>query len=145
MLVLYLVGIVNPERIARFKRTSQYTRGDHELLVRLLETFSRWFTLAHIMAEVSNLLDLAGHEKLVARHALAAVLRLLDEPHISSAVASGEGLYEELGLTDAAILAATRQHGCAVVTADLALYVALASEDLPVIYFPHYQAAARSL
>jgi hypothetical protein len=36
LLVLFAVGTVNRNRIETFKRTSQYTKGDFDLLVRVL-------------------------------------------------------------------------------------------------------------
>jgi len=70
LLVLYVVGTVNLDRIDSVKRTRQYTQRDYRLLVRLLNNFSSLYTLAHVMAEVSNLTDLTGPERLRARHVL---------------------------------------------------------------------------
>ena len=40
LLVLYVVGSVNPERIETFKRT-RHARSDYDLLVRVLDKFDR--------------------------------------------------------------------------------------------------------
>jgi len=37
LLVLFIVGTVNRNRIGNFKRTSKYSKDDYDLLVRVLE------------------------------------------------------------------------------------------------------------
>jgi len=139
LLVLFIVGSVNPDRIERFKRTSQYTRSDYQLLLRVLECFEPLYTSAHVMAEVSNLTDLTGVERLFARRKLKDMLAILQEPWMPSARAAQSAPYESLGLTDAAIMALAREHKCAVLTADFNLYQALSGDGLPVLYFAYLQ------
>jgi hypothetical protein len=137
LLVLLVVGSVNPRRIEAFKRTSKYTRADYELLCRLLDRFSPLYTLTHIMAEVSSLTDLTGTERLTARLILKELLKELTEPQLSSAQAAQGALYDRLGLVDAAISAVAKERECAVLTDDLDLYVALLQDGLPVLNFTH--------
>jgi hypothetical protein len=59
LLVLFAVGNVNRGRIESFKRTRQYTGRDFDLLQKLLDR-SSVHTVAHVLAEVSNLTDLPG-------------------------------------------------------------------------------------
>ena len=59
----------------------------------------------------------------------------------ASAEAAEHSSYSELGLTDAAIAAASRATGCAVLTDDLALYLRLSSEKASVFNSSHLQAA----
>ena len=70
LLVLFVVGGVNRDRIESFKRTRQYSKTDYQLLLRVLDGFEPLYTLAHVMAEVSNLTDLTGRERLQARQLL---------------------------------------------------------------------------
>ncbi len=137
LLVLFTVGRVNRRRIENFKRTRQYTERDYELLRRVIGQFGRLYTVAHVMAEVSNLTDLTGIERLQARHVLKETIAILQEPEMPSARAAQSRLYEGLGLVDAAIAAVAREHKCAVLTDDLDLYVALFREGLPVLNFTH--------
>ena len=62
LLVLFTVGTVNRDRIEIFKRTSRYTKPDFDLLLRVLAKFNKLYTVAHVLAEVSNLTDLPGAE-----------------------------------------------------------------------------------
>ena len=64
LLVLLIVGSVNANRIATFKRTSKYSpSGFRELLLNEIRPFKVLYTVAHVMAEVSNLTDLTGNER----------------------------------------------------------------------------------
>jgi hypothetical protein len=137
LLILYVVGVVNPDRISSFKRTNRYDRSAFELLVRVMERFQKIYTVAHVMAEVSNLTDLSGPERLEARRALASTIAILHEPHVSSHQAAGNSSYEELGLTESAISIVAREMQCTVLTDDLGLYLSLELEKLPVVNFTH--------
>src|SRR5260370_3416791 len=108
LLVLFIVGTVNPGRIETFKRTSGYAREDYELLVRILDGFHPLYTLAHLLSEVSSLTDLTGRERLQARHLLKQHLDVLDEPEMPSRRAAQDASLETLGLTDAGIATPAR-------------------------------------
>src|ERR1035441_10305501 len=122
LLVLFAVGTVNRNRIETFKRTRQYTTDDYDLLVRVLGNFERLYTVAHVLAEVSNLTDLPGPERLQARLVLKETISVLHEAEMSSTRAAEDRLYQDLGLVDAAIGAVARANSCAVLTDDFALY-----------------------
>jgi rRNA-processing protein FCF1 len=139
LLVLLVVGSVNPQRIAQFKRTRQYSAADYRLLLRIASCFEHWFTVAHVMAEVSNLTDLNGIERRFARIKLKEVLATIREPWISSNRAAETEPYQAFGLADAAIITAAREHGLAVLTSDLDLYRKLCAEDIPALNFAHLQ------
>ena len=142
LLVLFVVGTVNRNRIDTFKRTRQYTMDDYDLLVRVLGNFGHLYTVAHVLAEVSNLTDLPGTERLKARRVLKATISLLDEADMSSTRAAEDRLYQDLGLVDAAIGAVARAHNCAVLTDDLDLYLRLSLDNVNVFNFTHLRAQA---
>ncbi|MFN3326862.1 MAG: hypothetical protein ACK5AZ_25495 [Bryobacteraceae bacterium] len=62
LLVLLVVGSVDRERVSRFKRTSDYSSADWDLLTGILEQISQRYTVPHVLAEVSALTDLRGPE-----------------------------------------------------------------------------------
>jgi rRNA-processing protein FCF1 len=142
LLVLYAVGTVNRNRIETFKRTRQYTMDDYDLLVQVLGNFDRLFTVAHVLAEVSNLTDLPGAERLQARHVLKATISLLEESDMSSTRATEDRLYEDLGLVDAAIGAVARANNLAVLTDDFVLYERLSRQNVRVFNFAHLRIQA---
>jgi hypothetical protein len=76
---------VNRRRIEIFKRTRQYTIGDFELLLRVLGNQKSLYTTAHVLAEVSNLMDLPGIERHLVREILKQTISLFTEAKIASA------------------------------------------------------------
>jgi hypothetical protein len=133
---------VNRSRIETFKRTRQYSKGDYDLLIRVLARFRILFTVAHVLAEVSNLTDLPGAERLVARRVLKETIALLNETQVSSSRAADDRIYEGLGLVDAAIGSAARAHNCSVLTDDLDLYLRLSHDKIDVFNFTHLRERA---
>ena len=141
LLVLFTIGSVNRSRIEQFKRTSQYTETDYDLLLRVLGKFKTLYTVAHVMAEVSNLTDLSGPEQRQARQVLKETLSVLNEAEMPSTRAADNPLYQDHGLVDAAIAAVVRDYDCAVLTDDLDLYLSLSRYRVTVLNFTHLRAA----
>ena len=121
LLVLFVVGTVNPGRIEVFKRTRKYNKSDYQLLFRVMKRLQPWYTLAHVMAEVSDLADLEGRELIQSRQVLKETLSVLREPAMASEHTVQNKLYERLGLVDAAIATLARENKCAVLTDDFRL------------------------
>lgn len=135
LIILLIVGSVNRDRVPRFKRTSGYTPEDRDLLTGILEQVSRRYTLPHVLAQVSDLIDLRLPELATARFALHRLISILRELQVPSADAAASPLYVRLGLTDAAIVTAARPVGCSVLTNDSGLYTALLADGLHVVRF----------
>ena len=62
LLVLFLVGAINKQRILSFKRTQDFTIQDFELLARLIDWFGKIFATHHVLSQASDLADLSGRE-----------------------------------------------------------------------------------
>ena len=137
LLVLFAVGTVNRDRIEIFKRTRQYAKSDFDLLLRVLEKFRTLYTVAHVLAEVSNLTDLPGTEGQQAKRVLKQTISLLSEVEISSARAAEDRHYQKLGLVDAAIGVVARAHNCTVLTDDFDLCQLLSHDKVNVLNFTH--------
>jgi hypothetical protein len=140
LLVLFIVGSVNLNRVENFKRTRKYNRADFILLLRVIDKFKDLYTLAHVMAEVSNLTDLTGQERIKARQILKSLLTIMEEPVIASLQAAQSSSYGGHGLVDAAIASLASVNKCTVLTDDLDLYLALSRESIEVLNFTHLQA-----
>jgi predicted nucleic acid-binding protein len=100
------------------------------------------YTVAHVLAEVSNLTDLPGSERLQARRVLKKAISSLNEAEMSSTRAAEDRLYQDLGLVDAAIGAVARAHNCGVLMDDLDLYLRLSHDSVNVLNFTHLRARA---
>ena len=137
LLVLYLVGMVNPRRIEQHKRTRAYRLSDFLILADIVEAARTLYTLPHVLAETSNLTVLMGREEAVARELLHEFITMVEEYPITSREAATHRAYGRLGLTDAAVVTTVGRIGCALLTADLKLYVTCLEEGLGAWNFTH--------
>ena len=142
LLVLFIVGGVNLDGIKSFKRARQYSKSDYQLLVRVLEGFAPLYTLAHVMAEVSNLTDLAGPERLQARRVMKETRSILREPEMASLRAAERRRTRGLDLLMPRSWRLAREHRCAVLTDDLDLYLALSRDGIVALNFTHLRQRA---
>src|SRR5205085_3307354 len=108
LLVLLAVGRVNRRRIGTFKRTRQYSSEDYDLLIRFVARCKDLYTVAHSLAEVSNLTDLPGTERQSVLAVLRKSIERLHEPVLPSIIAAEETMFLEFGLTHAAIAAVAK-------------------------------------
>ena len=136
LLVLYLVGLVNPRRISQFKRTDKYSIEDFELLARLISLFGGMVTTPHVLSQTSDLADLSGKEFQAIRQRFRSLVANADEQYEKGLVLVADPDFERLGLADAAI-AAVCKSGCLVLTDDLTLHLTLASRGADALNFNH--------
>ena len=137
LLVLYLVGSVNPARIESFNRTRSYTIEDFRLLEWLVSCFSKLFTTPHVLTEVSNLTGgLTGRDQTAVRGVIRLVVNEWEECFDSSRTVVHDACFERLGLTDAAI-ATLCGRGMLALTDDLDLHVALQARGADALKFSH--------
>jgi hypothetical protein len=136
LLVLFLVGRVNKQRILNFKRTGDFTIGDYDLLVRLIDWFGKLFATPHVLSQVSDLTDLTGNELTEVRELFKVLVENIEESYDPSRLLVGDPAFKRLGLTDAAI-ATVCSRGVLVLTADAQLHVALQERDIDALNFNH--------
>jgi rRNA-processing protein FCF1 len=137
ILLLYVVGSLSLDRIARHKRTDTFTIEDYRLLDRLLRESGGIVVTPNILTEVSNLL---GHTDEKTRGSLLILLRSLvrisEEHYVRSLEAVEAAEFSRLGLADASILSSPTED-LTVLTDDLHLYLALQRRGVEVINFNH--------
>ena len=104
LLLLLVVGNWSPRFIGTFKRLSDYTVSDFNLVREFVSSFQTVVATAHVLTEVSNLAGSAtGESKKSIYQQLAQTIGLLDERSMSSRVASTCPEFSLFGLTDAAL------------------------------------------
>lgn len=135
LLLLLLIGRVNPTRIALFKRTSKYTTQHFRALTDILISGPRPVTTPNILTEVSNL---AGQLTDPERSKVLGLLRLLvetiDERYVASKEAVAINEFTRLGLTDAGIMS-MKLDRCVVISDDLPLVLALKHRGIDAVNF----------
>jgi hypothetical protein len=140
LLLVFLAGSFDPCLFGSFKRISDYTLNDYDLLVRLLSFFKTLLTTPHILTEVSNLANSLPEWLKPDWHRNIAVLIASEQDH--------SGLKEQwtpaielakmpefaaFGITDAAL--AKLASDALVVTEDHRLSGFLQSQGIPVLNF----------
>lgn len=104
ILLLFFVGSYDTKLITGFKRTSQFTKRDYDLVVNFLAAFEHRITTPHILTEVSNLGgQLPQHNKHDFYRVYAALLAKLFEVRPEAADIVALPIFPRLALTDAAI------------------------------------------
>jgi rRNA-processing protein FCF1 len=137
ILLLYIVGSLSPDQIARHKRTDTFTVEDFLLLDRQLDRFGGIVVTPNVLTEVSNLLGYTDERTRQALLAwLGAQVSALDECFVPSREAVEDAEFSRLGLTDATILSCPTQD-LTVLTDDVHLYLALQRRGVEVINFNH--------
>ncbi len=124
LLVLFTVGRVNRDIIAKHRRLQAYSIEDFELLVSLVGPTQRLLVTPNTLTEASNLLAQHGEpERSVLLEGLRVLIEDGEEVVVASATAAANSEFLRLGLADAALLEAATVE-TPVLTADLGLYLA---------------------
>lgn len=142
ILLLYVVGSLGLERIARHKRTAKFTIQDYQLLQKVLREFGGIVATPNVLTEVSDLLSQTDKEtkaKLLALFAVRVVPDL-EEQYVRSREAAEMIEFLRLGLTDATILSLPKKD-LTVLTDDLHLYLALQRRGIDAVNFNHLREA----
>lgn len=137
VLLLFFVGLHDRTRIEKFKRTSQFTVEDFELLVAFIERFKEVVTTPSILTEVSNLLgQLPDKLRYSFYQRFANGLKDLHEHYSPSRDLGDDRGFAKFGLTDTAILQAASGKYL-VLTDDFRLAQYLLAQNVDVINFNH--------
>jgi rRNA-processing protein FCF1 len=135
ILLLFFVGAVNRERISKFNRTQQYEPEDYDLLLQIIDFFSKRVTTPNILTEVYNLSNqLSEPERSQCLTILAKSISLFMENYIPSNEVSQYIEFTRFGLTDCGIMELARNRYL-VLTDDLKLTVHLQSQGIDTVNF----------
>jgi rRNA-processing protein FCF1 len=136
LLLLFLVGNLNPQLIASSKRTRGFTVGDFELLKDFMESFDAIVTTPNILTEVSNLAEFSGKIRSDYFKQFGISIAKFDERFFAAKGFCSENYFEKFGLTDTAIIHSSRDKYL-VITDDFPLSNYLRTNDVDVINFTH--------
>lgn len=138
LLILYFVGILDRDRIARFKRTQQFSAGDFERLALFIQNSQNWIVTPYVLTEVSSLLNSLGEpERERGLLVLAEGIKTSVEEYCPSRNLCVLNGFERYGLADLSIKEAAADQKYLVLTDDLELYVHLLEHEVDAINFNH--------
>jgi len=137
LLLLFLVGVLDPGRIERFKRTKSFTIEDFGVLKRMVLFFTRVVTTPNILTEVSNLLrQLPEGTREESSSVFSKAVDKINEEYTSSRDLAAQNHFPKFGLTDSSIIETCRLRYL-VLTVDLPLFAFLTNSGLDAINFNH--------
>ena len=134
LLLLFLIGSFERNRVERFKRTADFTVSDFDLLATLLQEFRSVVTTPHLLTEVSNLSN-SLPEYLKTDwfyHFASQTENFLEVMHPAISIMN-ETSFNRYGLADAAIHSAATE--TLVLTEDYRLSGFLRSQGIDVLNF----------
>ena len=124
LLVLFVVGGVDRNLIAKHRRLREYTEEDYDVLLTLLNPVDELYVTPNTLTETSNLLGQhAEPERSMLLNELRGLIQRSQEVVVSSAQASNNREFPQLGLSDAALLEAITPE-TPLLTVDLDLFIA---------------------
>lgn len=133
LLLLYLVGSVNRNRITKFKRTQQFLPEDYDLLLQIIKGFKKFVTTPHILTEVNSLANQLGEpERSYCLNFFSKLLLKISEEYIDSNRIAKHELFSRFGLTDCGIMLLARDRYI-VLTDDLKLHLHLKSVGIDTV------------
>lgn len=135
ILLLYVIGIIDKNRIENFKRTKQFLAQDFIFLFNYLTHFSKILTTPYILTEVNNFLNqIDNREKDKFFTSFTDVINNLSEHNFTSTVLSKANDFNKFGLTDISIYELSK-NTYIVLTDDLKLSSYLSNKSIDVINF----------
>lgn len=140
LFVLLVVGSESRGLISKHRRLEHYSAEDYDILFELLEDADQLFVTPNTLTETSNLVSQHGEpERSLLMRRLQYLIHGSEEIVVASIDASTNAKFEELGLTDAALLE-TATADTPLLTVDFDLYLAaLESGEERAINFTHYR------
>ena len=140
LLVLLVVGSENRDLIPRHRRLQHYSAEDYDILLELLEDADQLFVTPNTLTEASNLIRQRGEpERSLLMGRLQFLINGSREIVVASVEASSHEKFEQLGLTDAALLEVASSE-TPLLTVDFDLYLAaLESGEERAVNFTHYR------
>ena len=135
ILLLYLVGRVNRERIPRFKRTAQFVPEDYDRLLKLFNNFQKVIATPNIMTEVNSLANQLGEpERTQCLNLFTWLISQIAEEYIESSIVARHNVFCRFGLTDCGIMLLAKDKYL-VLTDDLKLHLYLKAMGIDTVNF----------
>jgi hypothetical protein len=132
LLLVYIVGKMDRDRLSQFHHTKQYA-PDFEIIEAVVELFPKVYTSPNVLTEVSNLGKKLGVSKFF--DTLRDVINILEERYCISKDVAAASSFQKLGLTDAGLW--TLAAKLLVVTLDFPLYQTLRGDNIDAVNVNH--------
>jgi len=137
VLLMYVIGTLDPKLIPTFKRTKIFTVEDYAILCRFLGHFRSIVTTPNILTEVSNLAGQIGEPRRTQVFQIfAQAVKVIPERYVHSTTTTENPTFVRFGLTDSVIMRIAVEE-VLVLTDDFKLSQHLERSILAVLNFNH--------
>lgn len=137
LLILLAVGYCDKKQIGKAPRVREFEPDHFDLLDDYVRRFDRLVLCPNVLTETINLLaKFKGDLGLQLRAWIKELAAMHQEHYIASKEATEDQTYPKLGLTDAVLLALSK-NDVTLITADLDLYLAALARNQPAVNFNH--------
>lgn len=138
LVLLYLVGLHDPDRIESFKRTRVYSVDDFSLLVYYINLFDGFSTTPNILTEVSNFIDREQYDGVPLLTVLRDKVIYREEHYVESRIvlSNEDETFIKFGISDT-VLYHLAQANYFILSVDASLCAFLESKGLPALNFNH--------
>jgi len=145
LLLVYILGSINPLQINRWKRTKPYGTKDLRFLVDFVSRMNAVFVAPGVAAETSNFLgELGGDLRRLTLERLKSYLVESREISFSCQAVANLAEFPRLGFTDSTLCEAARG-GSLILTDDFPLANYLDSKNLGVLNYHHIRQIMASM
>lgn len=137
LLILLIVGSVDRTLVEKHKRTRNFVSDDYDRLAVILDSLDQVFVTPNTLTEASNLLKRSQDVRLIKQ--LRFLIDHTVEVYVSSQVVVKNHKFDQLGLTDVALLESISKDR-PLITVDFDLYGAASDKGQSFAYnFTHLQ------
>lgn len=135
LLVLYLVGIFNPNDIKNNKRTCDYSLTDFNLLLKVMQAYSKIIITQSVLAETTNHLDTLNRKYNTTFYStIANILTQFEAMDTKTKDVLTGPTFSKLGFTDASLDILSKEY--VVLTHDEPLWGQIISQRGMCLYWP---------
>ena len=135
ILLLYLVGRVNRERISKFKRTKEFIPKDYDLLLQILKGFQKIVATPNVLSEINSLANQLGEpERSQCLLLFVNLISQISEEYVESNIIARHDVFYRFGLTDCGIMLLAKDKYL-VLTDDLKLHLHLMAIGIDTVNF----------
>ncbi len=105
ILLLLVIGAVEEGRhIGNSKRLKAFSITDYDNILRIIRDYDKIFITPYIATEVSNLIDLDGHARILAFQIAKNLFSVFEQIEVSIGQDCESDLFLEFGITDNSLI-----------------------------------------
>lgn len=137
VLLLYIFGSFDIDKIEKWEKTNMFTPKDFQILLKIVEQFHCILLTPQITAELTNFLPAINNRRYGDySEVLKEIIIALKEKYTHKDTLIASEFLPKFGFTDISIFELATQ-GYMVLTAEFPLYGLLVKQNLPCINFNH--------